>query len=245
MSNQGFRISIFMVMLMLMVPLSTLITEGSHKTALEEESTANLSSTSSSTSVEVDVYRKDIEWKSISSVPYGYGHWCGVSIDNFAYCWGGGNIAYGQIGTGYIPTESIQLPYLVQNMPNNASVSNISTGQYHTCALLTDDNVSCWGRAKQGTLGVNLSNYDINYPSPQAILDFGNGRKAVQIESGSSASCALLDDGNVSCWGDNTYGVIGSGTVDNKYYTPQQVDLLAAIKSCKNSDGYLSCMCDT
>ena len=34
---------------MLMVPLSTLITEGSHKTSLEEESTANLSSTSSST----------------------------------------------------------------------------------------------------------------------------------------------------------------------------------------------------
>ena len=49
MSNQGFRISIFMVMLMLMVPLSTLVTEGTHKTALEEESTANLSSASSST----------------------------------------------------------------------------------------------------------------------------------------------------------------------------------------------------
>jgi alpha-tubulin suppressor-like RCC1 family protein len=35
----------------------------------------------------------------------------------------------------------------------------------------------------------------------------------VQMDSGNGFSCAVLTNGNLRCWGSNTYGQLGDGTV--------------------------------
>ena len=42
----------------------------------------------------------------------------------------------------------------------------------------------------------------------------GSGVKVIQIAAGGAHSCALLDTGNVRCWGDNNYGQLGYGHTD-------------------------------
>ena len=44
---------------------------------------------------------------------------------------------------------------------------------------------------------------DINPVNHEAFpsIDFGNGRRALQISAGAEHNCALLDDGHVTCWG--------------------------------------------
>ena len=59
-----------------------------------------------------------------------------------------------------------------------------------------------------GQLG-NGGTSDVNTPTPTSSL--GIGRTAVAISSGYSHTCAILDDGSVSCWGDGHYGQLGNG----------------------------------
>ena len=176
---------------------------------------------------DVELYSKEIEWKSVSLQSYSYTHTCGISVDDLAYCWGhNGN---GQLG---VPTVgSSDIPILVTGLPGNQGVANITLGGQFTCAILTDGNVSCWGAATSGQLGLNFTDLTADRDTPQDPLDFGGGRKAAQISAGGTSACALLDDGNVSCWGRNTYGVIGnSGSVDFIFKTPQQVSSFGSNK---------------
>lgn len=83
------------------------------------------------------------------------------------------------------------------SLPNNAKA--ISAGGAHTCALLNDGSVQCWGDNGQGQIsGIKAES------SPNHIMRFGV-RKATDISAGSSGTCALLDDEEVVCWGSPTF----------------------------------------
>ena len=67
--------------------------------------------------------------------------------------------------------------------------------------ILDDGSVSCWGRnGNSGKLGDGTTT---NRNTPTQTSSLGIGRTAVAISSGSSHTCAILDDGSVSCWGFN------------------------------------------
>ena len=86
----------------------------------------------------------------------------------------------------------------------------ISVGGDHTCALLTDGTVRCWGWSTAGQLGAKASG--IVSTEPIAACGISN---AVAISAGASHSCALLSGGTVQCWGLNHEGQIGNGETSN------------------------------
>ena len=72
--------------------------------------------------------------------------------------------------------------------------------------LLDDGNVKCWGFNLAGQLGYGdtyrrgAEASDMGDALP--IVDLGSGRTATAVATGGFASCAILDDGSVKCWGD-------------------------------------------
>ncbi len=86
----------------------------------------------------------------------------------------------------------------------------VSGGSAHTCAVLSNGNVRCWGNNENGELGVLpeqllIGDAPEEIPSQVAGLELSfDGRRAVQVSAGGFHSCALLEDGNVRCWGRNT-----------------------------------------
>ena len=116
-----------------------------------------------------------------------------------------GDNSYGQLGLG-----STSLSSGIVDFGARTAVA-ITDGNNHNCAILDDGSVRCWGRNNLGQLG-DASN--TNKISP-ATVNLGFNRTAVSISAGIDFTCALLDNGNISCWGDNSYGILADGTTTN------------------------------
>lgn len=84
----------------------------------------------------------------------GGSHTCALMEDGTARCWGfnggfdGTHWVGGQLGNG--TTAASTTPGLVAGL---APAVSIGAGQYHSCALLADDTIRCWGYNTLGQLG--------------------------------------------------------------------------------------------
>ena len=88
----------------------------------------------------------------------------------------------------------------------------IAAGYYHSCALLDNASVKCWGSNQYGQLGIGNTTTMGDNASEMALLpvvNLGTGRTATAIEGGNFHNCALLDNASVTCWGRNNYGQLG------------------------------------
>ena len=86
-------------------------------------------------------------------------------------------------------------------------VESLAMGGNHTCVILNDTSLKCWGANDYGQLGLNNTG-DRNEP-PSAAINLGQGRTARQVAAGKDHTCALLDNHTVKCWGENSLGVLG------------------------------------
>ena len=152
---------------------------------------------------------------SNDTISSGESHTCAILDNGSVSCWGENLVGEIGDGTNVKRTEPTQ----TMSLGNGRTAVAVSAGQYHTCAILDNGSVSCWGHNNKGQLGdgTNTDRY-----TPALTSSLGIGRTAVAISSGGSFTCVILDDGNVSCWGKNTYGNLGDGTTVSARYTPAQ-----------------------
>src|SRR3954463_10621931 len=87
-----------------------------------------------------------------------------------------------------------------------AARTRLAAGQQHTCAVLDDGTVDCWGRNNFGQLGDGSLTTRL---SPVPVSGLGT---AISIAAGSFHTCAVLSTGTVRCWGFNDSGQLGNGT---------------------------------
>lgn len=105
-------------------------------------------------------------------------------------------------------------------------VTQITAGRGHFCALLQDKTVRCWGDNARGQLGV-ASAGDAG-AGPAAVSELTT---ALQVSAVDSTSCALLEDGNVWCWGSNATAALGhSEGIADPHPRPSSVPLPAAAR---------------
>ncbi len=127
-------------------------------------------------------------------------HTCAILFDSTVRCWGyggSGQLGYGNTDTvGDDETPASAGPV---NLGGHGAKA-IAAGDYHTCALLDDGSVRCWGYGGDGRLGYGNTK-DVSDPSSVGPVDLGLGRSAIAITAGAAHTCAILDDGSVRCWG--------------------------------------------
>ena len=116
------------------------------------------------------------------------------------------------------PTTTSAPPPTTTSEPlgDNAPVS-ISAGTRHTCAAYASGSVSCWGDNENGQLGDGEFGSNLYSTVPVAVLGISD---AVAVAVGWEHSCALHGTGEVSCWGDNSHGEVGSGQTDDTVPLP-------------------------
>lgn len=143
---------------------------------------------------------------------------CALLDSSQVRCWGEG--ADGRLGTG--GTDDIgdnELPAASAPIDLGAgrTVKAISVGGSHSCAILDNGQVRCWGLNDGGQLGYgNTATIgDDEAPGSVGPVDLGAGRTAVEVSAGSAHTCAILDNGQVRCWGSGGQGRLGYGTTQN------------------------------
>lgn len=97
--------------------------------------------------------------------------------------------------------------------PTLTSASSIVSGGDYSCSLVTGGAAKCWGDVPGALPGSGLR----LTPSDVAGLS-----GVTQLAAGAEFACALAS-GGVSCWGYNSYGALGNGTLTDSETNPTPV----------------------
>jgi len=160
--------------------------------------------------------------RTATAIAVGYDHNCAILDNAKVKCWGSNS--YGQLGNANT-TSTVSwagsfggnLPYI--DLGTGRTATAISAGWYHTCALLDNAKVKCWGANGSGQLGIDntttMGDDSGEMGDNLPYIDLGTGRTATAITAGSSHTCALLDNSAVKCWGSGNSGALGYGNTNN------------------------------
>jgi alpha-tubulin suppressor-like RCC1 family protein len=149
----------------------------------------------------------------IAQVAIGGNHICVRYRDGAVRCWGDND--EGQLG--YAHTNPIASPPAeLSDVPIGASAINICAGGSHTCAVLEDGTLRCWGMNLGGQLGYGHTENvgDNEFPADEPFpVEMGGDVRDLSCSSG--YSCAVVEGGGVRCWGVDVSGRLGYGVPGN------------------------------
>ena len=142
---------------------------------------------------------------------------CAILDNGELKCWGRDN--YGQIGNGgssHNHNTQATSPGNPINLGTNRTAVAVAAGGSHTCAILDNGDLKCWGRDYSGQLGDGGPAWTSNNPTDtyapsSTAINLGSGRTAVAVSAGGAHTCAILDNGELKCWGSDLYGQLGNG----------------------------------
>ena len=97
-------------------------------------------------------------------------------------CWGNGYA--GKLGSGSATDKSAP-PSATVDLGTGKTAKQLAAGEAHTCAILDDDTVKCWGRGSSGVLGYGDTNNRGDAASEMGdnlpVVDLGTGKTAKDI----------------------------------------------------------------
>ncbi len=137
----------------------------------------------------------------VIAIAAGDNHTCALTSAGGVKCWG--ENGSGQLGNN--TTASSLTPVAVSGLSSGALA--IVAGSLHTCALITNGVIKCWGSNVFGQLGDGTNT---NRWTPVGV---GLASMAADLAAGDNHTCAVLAaSGGVQCWGLNHLGQLGDGT---------------------------------
>lgn len=150
----------------------------------------------------------------VAAIANGYMHACAVTTAGTALCWGSN--PFGNLGDG--PRDGRRRgPTGVSGL--SSGVAAIAAGWGHTCAVTTLGAALCWGynvssALGDGTGGHSANGVEVTSLTPVGVIGLSSGVAA--IAAGSEHTCALTTAGSIKCWGWNSGGQLGDGTLTNR-----------------------------
>lgn len=134
----------------------------------------------------------------------GGNHSCALLANQTIKCWGLN--ASGQLGNN--STTNALVPVDVTGVTSAIALVS-GTGTNHTCAVMSNQTVKCWGLNTTGQLGNN------SLTNALTAVDVVGITTAYSVTIGGANTCALLSDKSARCWGGNANGQLGNGTTTN------------------------------
>ena len=142
--------------------------------------------------------------KTVTDIAAGTSFTCAVASGK-AYCWG--YDGYASLGNGSAGSSLVPMAVDDTGVLAGKTVTSITAGASHACAVTSDGGVYCWG-----TPGANGTN-DYSQSPHKVDLDSSlEGKKIQSVAAGRSHTCARTDDNWVYCWGLSNYGQLGQGS---------------------------------
>ncbi len=132
------------------------------------------------------------------------GSHCGIDRSDKLWCWG--RNLRGQLPLP--PAPDVPEPTTVTLPAKWQSLSSDST---HGCGVTTAGQLWCWGDNDHGQLARTTEG-----PGPHPPAQLGARSDWVEVGVGVGFTCARRKDGNVLCWGKNTHGQLGDGTIEQR-----------------------------
>jgi len=152
----------------------------------------------------------------------GFAHSCAIRSGR-VYCWGVDH--QGELGDG--TTTSSLAPVAVAGITNAVSIAATDvdddsgdTRGSHTCALLADGRVRCWGQNVEGSDDALVA-HDTIAPTDMGV-DHGVAVAVAELQT-----CVARDDGSIVCWGFDQRGALGDGSTASVVKGPVAVTDLA------------------
>ena len=108
------------------------------------------------------------------------------------------------LGTDY------QAQYYIADDEKNLTTTQVALGRTHSCALMSDDSVRCWGHNTYGGIGDGTT----KFKDTAVTVSSGTSFKSVAV--GLDHSCAVTTGGDLYCWGRNANNQIGDNTVTQR-----------------------------
>lgn len=137
---------------------------------------------------------------------------CITCVDDSVQC--SGVIAQSCDGGDWVDVETCT-GVLGCSLGECLEVVDIGAGVGHTCAVLSNGTVRCWGYNDLALLNLDALDDGPAPPgtftaTPTPIPGLDN---AVEVDGGDAHTCVRTSDATVSCWGYNGLGMLGTGDI--------------------------------
>jgi len=163
----------------------------------------------------------------VSAVVAGSAHTCALHGGSVS-CWG--DDSEGQIGDG--GSETLHTSPTPVALPAGSTAVQISAGWQHSCAVLDDGTVVCWGSNASAQLGRTADS--MPHSTPLAVTGLTD---VAEVAAAGEHTCARHADGSVECWGKNNNGQLGRGSTT---FTPRPTP--AGVSGIDGTDGAAASM---
>jgi alpha-tubulin suppressor-like RCC1 family protein len=160
--------------------------------------------------VPVPVYTGGVlSGKTLIQIVAGFSHTCALDSSGTAYCWGLNSS--GQLGNNSVTQSLVPVAVTTSGVLSGKTLTQITAGNSHTCALDSSGTAYCWGANGNGQLGNNTTTKSL---VPVAVNTSGvlSGTILTQVTGGYSHTCALDSTGAAYCWGANGNGQLGNSS---------------------------------
>ena len=148
-----------------------------------------------------------------TQIAAGAGFSCALRQSGAVVCWGvngSGQLGDGTSEPSETPVAVLDLELALQVAAGDAEHEGQLVG--HACALTKSFLVQCWGRNREGQAGSALAQDLVQTVVVQNERDdedpYLDGIQA--LAAGGFHTCAIEDDGEVLCWGDDAFDQLGA-----------------------------------
>lgn len=150
-------------------------------------------------------------------------HTCGIALDKRVFCWG--QNSHGQLGTNNLENSALPVQVIAAATSpgelQRIDAEKVAAGETHTCAMVVQRTLYCWGSSVYGELG-NSYTAGAGQPGSMKPVRVGDLTVPLDVTAGAGFSCTATDGNRTYCWGRGFEGQLGNGQTRN-WPNPQMV----------------------